>query len=71
MGSRVEPITSFSADAASRARNGLHLEYERARQEILERSNYLKMVAQGMKIQEAQKARNLEFFEAMATRRIG
>ena len=71
MGSRVEPITSFSADAASRARNGLLMEYERARQQILEQSNYLKMVAEGMKIQKAQKARNLEFFNAMATRRVG
>ncbi len=47
------------------------MEYERARQQILEQSNYLKMVAEGMKIQEAQKARNLEFFNAMATRRVG
>lgn len=65
MAARVEPIDSFTGQVAQNSRRRLQEQYEIARLEILRRSNYLKQLAEGIRIIEDQKARNVEFFAKM------
>lgn len=62
MATRVEAIDSSTSRATANSRARLRERYEQAKEQILERANYLKQVAEGLRILEIEKTRNVEYF---------